>query len=107
MSVDNANVVDGMGIDKKNSKRLILMIADHLDWENETEHLLMLQDKINGYLAFWEEGGYRSIYPDKDFDIALIDIHFKYEMVPACEKFLQDVQEVVKGCGVEIVGRVS
>jgi len=28
------------------------MISDHLAWDNEAEHLFLLQDKINAYLLY-------------------------------------------------------
>ena len=36
----------------------VLVIADHLDWEefDEGEHLLLLQEKLNTYLAFIDSG---------------------------------------------------
>ncbi|WP_346426369.1 DUF6572 domain-containing protein [Bacillus cereus] len=32
------------------------MIIDHLDWENTLQHLTLLQDKINAYVSFIENG---------------------------------------------------
>lgn len=46
MSVLNSDVLDGVA---HNNGELVMLISDHLDWSNEGEHLLALQDKINAY----------------------------------------------------------
>ena len=43
----------------ENGKALILLISDHLDWKNEYDHLLRLQEKINSYITFCEEHQWR------------------------------------------------
>lgn len=50
MSVVESNKIDAMGKSKE-KKELSLLITDHLEWENEYEHLVILQDKINSYLV--------------------------------------------------------
>lgn len=58
--------------------KLVLMIADHLDWENELQHLSLLQDKINAYVSFIESGKIYSVYPDANlvdgfiFDLRIV-----------------------------------
>ena len=46
MAVDNASKIDAIANDKENAC-LVLLITDHLNWDNEFEHLKILQDKIN------------------------------------------------------------
>ena len=55
MSVDQPAVIDFLWKDPKNN-RAVLTISDHLDWEDEGEHLVLLQDKLNHYLEFIESG---------------------------------------------------
>lgn len=38
MSVTEINSIDGIAKEKSN-KELVLLITDHLDWENEYKHL--------------------------------------------------------------------
>ena len=45
MAVDNASQIDAIANDKENAC-LVLLITDHLNWDNEFEHLKILQDKI-------------------------------------------------------------
>ena len=62
MSVVEPNKIDAMGKSKE-SNELSLLITDHLGWENEYDHLVILQDKINSYLSFIESKQYESTYP--------------------------------------------
>ena len=52
MSVLNSDVLDGVA---HNNGELVMLISDHLDWSNEGEHLLALQDKINMQLDAFDE----------------------------------------------------
>ena len=57
--VRSMSVLDnGMATDE-NGKALILLISDHIDWKNEYDHLLRLQEKINSYITFCEEHQWR------------------------------------------------
>lgn len=38
-------------------------ISDHLDWDDELEHIHALQEKINAYLRFVESGEILGKYP--------------------------------------------
>jgi hypothetical protein len=55
MSVEQKDVIDAIGVNKE-SGEVVLTISDHLDWEDTSAHLLVLQDKINTYIAFIESG---------------------------------------------------
>jgi hypothetical protein len=45
MSVEDKTVIDIITTDKQGM--LVLTISDHLEWDDENGHLLLLQDKIN------------------------------------------------------------
>ncbi|WP_024833275.1 DUF6572 domain-containing protein [Ruminiclostridium josui] len=92
MSVVDENKVDGIGI-SKDGEKLILLITDHLDWTNEYEHLIHLQNKINAYINFLENEQYKEVYPKKQFGLYCIEIHFKYELTSNCSKFIDRVNE--------------
>lgn len=101
MSITETNTVDGMGI-SEDKTGLALLISDHLDWEKEYEHLLLLQDKINAYISFIETQQYQSIYPAYVFTNFVIEIHFKYEIVESCSKFIKAVSEQIKPLNISI-----
>ena len=92
MSVIDTNKVDGIGI-SKDGQKLVLLITDHLDWNNEYEHLILLQSKINTYLSFLESQQYIEVFPNKEFSIFFIEIHFIHELTDNCLKFFDAIKE--------------
>lgn len=59
MSITNPRVIDFWAIPKRELHDLVLVITDHLEWGGKAEqgeHLLLLQEKINTYIAFIESG---------------------------------------------------
>jgi hypothetical protein len=62
MSIEQADKIDFVNIEDKTGD-VLLSISDHLSWdEDDGQHLLMLQTKLNTYLAFIEGGQmYRQI----------------------------------------------
>jgi hypothetical protein len=101
MSVIQRDKIDAIGI-SKDQKGLILMLADHLDWGNEIQHLTLLQDKVNAYVNFIETKQYLEIYPNSLFEYYIIDLKFKYEVVDNCMKFIKVVNEQLKEYNVQI-----
>jgi hypothetical protein len=55
MAVDDKNVIDLVSISPEG--KVVLTISDHLEWNTENDHLLILQDKINLYLGVLESDG--------------------------------------------------
>ncbi|MFA0814300.1 MAG: DUF6572 domain-containing protein [Anaerofustis sp.] len=106
MTVLETNVIDKMGV-KEEGDCLALLISDHLEWNNEYEHLKILQDKINAYIAFLEDKQFEETYPDNHFKYASIEIHFMYDITENCEKFLQVVQDQVGELGIKIVAEIT
>jgi len=64
MAIDDTNKIDILFKDREG--HAVLVIADHLDWEefDEGEHLLLLQEKLNTYLAFVDGGQIVKVRPD-------------------------------------------
>lgn len=106
MAVNNLKVIDGIGTNKEQDA-IMLLLCDHLLWEGEkapkvADHLLLLQKKINTYVAFLESGQYKEKYPDLEPKMAVIDIRFQYDIPKMCEEFLQTVQDEVGKLGIKI-----
>jgi urate oxidase len=78
MSVLNREKIDFIGIDKV-TKDTILTISDHLNWNEELEHIYILQEKINSYIAFIESDEIYETFPDARNRSIVIKIIFKYE----------------------------
>lgn len=107
MSVVDIDKIDGIGISIEDENKLILLITDHLDWTNEYEHLIQLQNKINAYISFLESEQYKDVYPDKQFSTYCIEVHFKYEMTSNCIKFIDTVNKQLSTINITIEAIVS
>jgi len=95
MSIEESNSIDGLGV-SSDKKSLKLLVADYLDWENEYEHLILLQKKINSYINFIETEQYKSIYPKYDFERFTIELQFKYNITDNCRKFIETATQQIK-----------
>jgi len=51
MSIEQTGVVDAIGFDKRTGE-VVLAAFDHLDWNDESRHLALLEDKLATYLEF-------------------------------------------------------
>ena len=94
-------------IDTYSSAKFELLITDHVDWRDEYEHLVMLQEKINAYISFLENKEYEDIYRGENIMYGIIEIHFLYTLTANAERFLQSVQDQVAELGVKIQYFVS
>ena len=95
MSVTDMNKIDAIGKSKTNDE-LDLLITDHLDWENEYEHLVILQDKINIYLGYIESKQFFVTHPNESVDGYVIEIVFKNGITERCFKFLETIGNQLK-----------
>lgn len=101
MSIEDRNIIDALGI-TPDGKGLVMLISDHLDWKNEYEHLVILQDKINTYIAFWENKQYEEMYKGREFQYGIIEIGFKYKMKKKGKSFLKTVQHQIEKINLKI-----
>ena len=93
MAVDDQDVIDIVGID--GSDRVVLTISDHLDWLDPAAHIVLLQEKINLYLAFVESGEMVDAYPNSEGRSVAIRIVFKYAPTADGVLFLERVGEAL------------
>lgn len=98
MTVEQANAIDFIGTNEKTGV-MTLCVADPLDWSESNKHLLMLQDKINNYLAFIESGDIHKKRPDAKGQKIVIEIRFQYQPNKDARDFLLAVKKVVVGAG--------
>lgn len=100
MSVVESSVVDGMGL--ADNGKMKMLITDHLDWDEEYEHLLILQEKINAYIGFCESGQYKDIYANEEIRHIVFEIHFLFEPTQNVYKFLEQIPGQINGLEVSI-----
>lgn len=106
MSILDKDKIDSIGISKEGDL-VTLAIFDHLDWENEYEHLLMLQDKINLYLIFPESGEVYESYPKAKGKKIGIVVYSKYDLSTKAEEFLNFAYGKVVEAGFDLSCEIS
>jgi hypothetical protein len=106
MSIVEGDKIDMVLTDKKKT-HAILVIADHLDWqEDEGEHLVLLQHKINAYIYFIESGQFEQSRPDLAGLPVIIQIAAKFppseEGMKLCRLFGKVVGEMGSSLELEV-----
>jgi hypothetical protein len=61
MAIDETSVIDLVSVDDAN--KVNLTISDHLDWAETGKHLVLLQEKIDTYWRYVENGQLYDEYP--------------------------------------------
>lgn len=99
MSITETKVVDIIAVPEWEPDSVVLVITDHLQWGDKAqqgEHLLLLQEKINTYIAFIESGELLESYPPATGKKPKIRINGLYEQPQQAEVFIDRVTEVLK-----------
>lgn len=96
MSVENSKVIDFIS---EKDNEVVLTISDHLEWDDDNEHIYLLQEKINAYLMAIESGQVNKSYPlSKDKKI-VISVALKHVPNETGISFLSKVNEVLLDAG--------
>jgi hypothetical protein len=103
MSVLETGVIDICTMPEWEAGKVILIIADHLGWEpaEEGEHLLLLQEKINTYIAFIESGEIHEAVPAAVGKAPIIRVVGKYELSQQAVAFVDRVTEILRDADIE------
>jgi hypothetical protein len=99
MSIEQKDVIDSLGIDNSTGEAVLTMF-DPLEWSGH-EHLLLLQEKLNTYLAFVESGEIFDTYPDAKDSKIRIDLTCRYNPNEKGINFLNQVKGVIEGTGMK------
>jgi len=80
-----------------------LKIFDHLDWSDEHDHLLKLQDKINTYLEYMEGEEIYEAYADAKDREFVLSVDFQHRPPASAINFMEQVGKICEeaGFGVE------
>lgn len=89
MAVTDSQTIDGIAYEME---LLIMEIYDHLPFEGkfEFDHMDILQDKLNTYLWYIESEQYSGVYPNREFNKFIINIHFLYKPTVDCRKYIDN-----------------
>jgi len=97
MPVDNPEVIDVVHIDLNGDA--VFTISDHLEWKDDNEHILILQDKINAYLSAIESADLFKQYPKAKGRHAIISVVAKYPPNKDGEIFIQRIKDALEDEG--------
>lgn len=101
MSVEESTIIDAIGSDL-DGREVTLLITDHLSWDNESEHLLKLQDKINAYVRFVESGELYEKHKEYLEMNAVIEIAFQHRINEKGIWFIDQVKSALSPIGIGI-----
>jgi hypothetical protein len=97
MTVEQHDVVDYVGISP--TKTLLLVISDHLPWDEANEHLWQLQEKLNRYFAFIESGELYEKFPQAVGLEIVIKVVLKYAVPETARWFFDRLATVIEEAG--------
>jgi hypothetical protein len=111
MTVSQQGVIDWLGVEKETGD-IVLTVVDQLDWSDEREHIRLLQEKLNTYLACIESGEVftrvkelggegRSGTPIK------VAIVARFDLTAQAQAFLRHATHIFAGVGVALSHRVQ
>lgn len=98
MSVEQPDVIDLISTDRL-AGDVILTISDHLDWSNSTAHQLLLQTKLNRYLAFVQSGEILETYPAAKGKPIVFSAVFKFPPDASARSFLTAAKAAIESAG--------
>ncbi len=98
MSIDQPDVVDIVSVDRMTGQ-VVLTISDHLDWSDSTAHQLLLQSKLNRYLAFVESGEILQSCPNAKDRLVALRVVFRFQPDEAGRAFLAKARAIVESAG--------
>jgi hypothetical protein len=98
MTIEQKDIIDVVSI-SKNREVVRMSIIDTLGWENEEEHLRLLQTKIYRYLDVIESGELYEVYPLAKNKKIEITIYALYELTNNATEFICNITNYLKKMG--------
>ena len=78
---------------------VVLTISDHLEWDDDEEHILALVSKINNYLDGIESGQFVAQYPGAEGKEIVIQIIAQFQPNNKGYEFLQEASKTLQSAG--------
>ena len=99
MTVEEPGKID-FNVIEPQSGDIRLVIMDHLDWkEQEGEHLMLLQNKLNSYLAFIESAEIYTKLPKAIGRKIVIEVMGKFPLSDDARKFYRLAAKAIEDAG--------
>jgi hypothetical protein len=103
MTIEQTRIIDAIADDIVEGVAS-LIISDHLEWDKtQPNHLLLLQEKINTYITFFESGEIfenRTQLKNRRIVVKVVGL---YPLSLDAEEFLRRAREVLSGIGLGLV----
>jgi hypothetical protein len=103
MTVEESRKIDFL-VPASKSGDVRLIICDHLDFkDNEGEHLLLLQEKLNSYLAFIESGEIYAKFSQAAGRKIVIEVWGKFPLSDEARKFYRLAGKAIRDAGFSLL----
>ncbi|SCY98215.1 DUF6572 domain-containing protein [Flavobacterium caeni] len=99
MSVEQTDKIDFISITP--NQKVQLTISDHLEWDENGDHILILQKKLNAYLDFIESGQIPKNYSSAREKGIIISISIKFFPNEFALNFLKEAEKIISSAGYE------
>jgi len=97
MTIEQTRVIDAIA-DDVDDGIATLILTDHLDWDaSQPDHLLLLQEKLNAYIAFFESGEIFESRPHLRNRKIVVKIVGLYPLSADAAEFIDRAKEVLAG----------
>ena len=106
MSIEQSDVIDIISTDRVTGD-VTLTISDHLDWTDSRTHQVLLQNKLNRYLAFVESGEILQSYPAVKGRRITFTVVFKHPPDEGGRAFLAKVRPIIERAGLQLRETIS
>jgi len=103
MAIDETKKIDAVSVEPT-TREVLLTIIDAESWSRDysDSHLYLLQEKINTYMAFIENGELVDKYPDALGRKVVIEIISKYKLSEQAQEFFDQAVSMVRGAGFDL-----
>lgn len=102
MTVDQLGVVDYTGVERETGK-VVLTIVDQLSWDDVEAHVETLQEKVNRYIGFVENGEIYESYPNSKGRSVAVALMLWYPRPESeyVDRFFAAIRDVLAGIDIE------
>ncbi|MGZ3275423.1 MAG: DUF6572 domain-containing protein [Caulobacteraceae bacterium] len=100
MTIESELQIDAMGLETS-SGTVVLTISDHLDWTDASNHLQVLERKVNAYLSFIESGQLFEQIADAQGRPLRIAVYQQFSEPPEVTAILDGLARQLSSVGIE------
>lgn len=101
MALSKTQIIDAVGVCKQTGC-VVVSLMDEEDWDEEGEHLKLLEKKLATYLRFIESGDMHKAYPKAQGRTVRIEIRGRCRPSDDGQRFLDVKAQQIRSKGIEI-----